>query len=68
MVLRADMERNSPVIETAILNGICCPAQDPFRLSAQEPRLKSQKGEGDEVRQTPKDCRRALQWTMAIVV
>lgn len=51
MVLRADTERTSPVTEAAILNGICCPPQDPFRLSAPEPLLKSQKGGGGEVRQ-----------------
>ena len=57
MVLRAEMERNSPVTEAAVLNGICCPPQDPFKMSARE--LKEQKGEGDEVRQRPKRCERA---------
>lgn len=28
--------------EPAILNGICCPPQDPFKLSAQAPLLKAQ--------------------------
>ncbi len=58
MALRADveLERNSSVPEAAILNGICCLPQDPFKLSAQEPLLKSQKQEGDEVRQRPEEC------------
>ena len=64
MALRADVERFSPVTEAAILNGICCPPQDPFKLSAQEPLLKAQKEEGDEV-QRPKECWRA---SLAIVL
>lgn len=45
MALTADMKRNSPVTEAAFLNGICCPPQDPFKLSAQELLLKPQKRE-----------------------
>lgn len=41
--LTADKDRQSPVMEAAILNGICCPPQDTFKLSAQEPLLKSQR-------------------------
>lgn len=39
------MEWKSPATEAAILNGICCPPQDSFNLSAQESLLKAQKGE-----------------------
>lgn len=55
MALAAEVERNSPVAEAAILNSMCCPPRDPFKMSAQEPLLKSEKGEGDERRQRPKE-------------
>lgn len=43
MALTADVKRSSPVTEAAFLNGICCPPQDPFKLSAQELLLKPQR-------------------------
>lgn len=62
------MQWSSPVTQPAILNGVCCPPQEPFKLSAKEPPMKAQKKKGDEVKRRPQECREASEWTVSVEV
>lgn len=68
MALTAVVEGSSPVTEAAILNGICCPPQDPFKLLAQELLLKPQRREVMKRDRDQRSEKKFSEETLAIVL